>query len=220
LIKNTCNWAGKTIYYGNHYQILETTENSIKFIYEGNEYKLLVNGEFNVINSIAAIEIGKIAGLSSKKIGHGLLKYEPVGERGKIINLDKNIKIIADCYNANPDSMKASINSVISTYPDSDITLVLGNMAELGEYEDQMHGEIGEFLSEKSFSRLVTVGEKANLIAKSIKNKDIKIKKCINNQEAADFLKKNLSGNEIIFLKASRCMKLEEIAEELQKISV
>jgi len=216
LIKSFCKHSGRKIFYGKNYKILEITENSIKFIYDKNEYELPVNGEFNVINSIAAIEIGKLAGISTEKIRHGLLKYKPVGERGRVINLDKNIKIIADCYNANPDSMKASINSVISTYPDSEITLVLGDMEELGEYENQMHKEIGEFLSDKAFSQLVTVGEKAKLISESIKNPNIKIKTCMNNTEASDYLKKNLSEKEIILLKASRSMKFEEISQELQ----
>lgn len=221
LIKKFCNWSGRKIFYGKNYQIQETTENSIKFIYDRSEYELPVNGEFNVINSIAAIEIGKLAGISIEKIRHGLLKYKPVGERGRIINLDKNIKIIADYYNANPDSMKASINSVISTYTDSDITLVLGDMGELGEYEEQMHKEIGIFLSDKSFSQLVTVGEKAKLIAESIKKvrtNNIKIKICMINKEASDYLKKNMPSKSIILLKASRSMKFEEIAEELQKV--
>ena len=218
LTKNTCKWKGNAIYYGKDYKITETKENSTKFIYGETEYELPVSGEFNVINSIAAIEIGKLAGISEEKIKQGLLNYKPVGERGKIIEIDKNIKIISDCYNANPDSMKASINSVLSVYPDSEITLVLGDMGELGEYENQMHEEIGEFLSDKSFYQLVTVGEKAKLIANSTKNKNIKIESCMNNKEAADFLKKNLSKNAVILLKASRSMKLEEIAEALQKV--
>jgi len=218
LIKNFCKWNGNKIFYGKNYQILEITENSIKFVYEGNEYNLGVNGEFNVINSIAAIEIGKLAGISIDKIRLGLLKYQPVGERGRVINLNNNTKIIADYYNANPDSMKASINSVISTYPDSNITLVLGDMGELGDYEDKLHKGIGEFLSNKHISQLVTVGEKAKLIADSVNNINIKIEICMNNKEASDYLKNNSSEKRIILLKASRSMKFEEIAEELQKV--
>lgn len=218
LIKNFCEWRGSKILYGKEYKILETTETSIKFLYNENEYELAVNGEFNVINSIAAIEIGKLAGISNEKIRHGLLKYQIVGERGRIINLENGTKIIADYYNANPDSMKASINSVLSTYPDSDITIVLGDMGELGDYEDQLHREIGEFLSDKHFFQLITVGKKAELIAESVKNSAIKIKNFINNKEASDYIKNNLSVNAIILLKASRSMKFEEIAEELQKV--
>lgn len=215
LIKKFCKWNGKSIFYGKDYEILENTEDSISFKYEENKYKLPVNGEFNVINSLAAIEIGKLAGIPEKEITKGLLKYESVGERGKIISLGNNIKIVADCYNANPDSMKASINSVISTYPDKKITLILGDMAELGEFENKMHADIGEFLLDKSFFQLVTIGEKAKLIAKPLKN--IKVKSCLNNQEAVKYLKKNLPENSVVLLKASRCMKLEKIAEGLQK---
>lgn len=218
LIKNFCGQKGRQIFYGKNYQILEITENSIKFLYDKNEYELPVNGEFNVINSIAAIEIGKLAGLDAEKIRHGLLKYLPVGERGRVINTDKNLKIIADYYNANPDSMKASITSVISTYPDFEITLVLGDMGELGEYENQLHQEIGEFLSRKSFFQLVTVGEKAKIIADSVKNKNITLKTFMNNKEASAYLKNIRAEKSLVLLKASRSMKFEEIAEELQKV--
>ena len=114
--------------------------------------------------------------------------------------------------------MKASITSVISTYPDFEITLVLGDMGELGEYENQLHQEIGEFLSRKSFFQLVTVGEKAKIISDSVKNKNIKLKTFMNNKEASVYLKNIRAEKSLILLKASRSMKFEEIAEELQKV--
>lgn len=218
LIKKFSKGKFKKVYYGKDYQIIETSENSIKFVYDGKEYELPVNGEFNVINSLAAIEVGKLSGIPDKKIRQGLLKYQPVGERGRVINLDSGVKLIADYYNANPDSMKASINSVISTYPDSNITLVLGDMRELGELEDKLHKEIGSYLSGLSFYQLVTVGDKAKLTAEAVKNKNIKINSFNNNKYAADFLRKTLKHNDVVLLKASRFMKFEEIADELQKV--
>jgi len=219
LIKKYCSPKIKTFFYGKNYEISKMTECTTAFTYNKDKYQIPVSGEFNVINSIAAIEIGKLAKISAKKINEGLLNYVPVGERGKIVNLDNNIKILSDCYNANPDSMKAYIDSVLSIYKDSQITLVLGDMAELGDFEDSMHKELGAFLSEKNFFRLITVGEKAKLIAKSIKNKDISIKSFKKNDEAANYLRENMVADSVIMLKASRCMKLEEIQESLQKVS-
>lgn len=211
LIKKHCRRKINKIFYGKNYKILKLNENSVEFEYEGNKYKIPVGGEHNVINALSVIEIGKLAGLSQKKIAEGLLKYQPIGERGKIVNIGKNIKIISDCYNANPESMKAAINAVFSTYPDSKITLVLGDMAELGEQENALHADIGNFLNGKDFYQLVTVGEKAKLIANSVKNK----KTYSNNQDAIDFLRNNLPQNSVVLLKGSRCMKLEEITEAL-----
>jgi UDP-N-acetylmuramoyl-tripeptide--D-alanyl-D-alanine ligase len=217
LIKSACKFKGKKIFYGNNFQITEMTEDSTKFSYENENYELSVNGEYNVINAIAAIEIGKLAGLSTKQIAQGLLKYQPVGERGKVISLDSGAKIISDCYNANPDSMKASINAVISTYQDAEIFLVLGDMGELGAEETDLHKEIGKFLSKKEFSQLVTVGEKARFIAKSAKN-NASINSFETNIQAAEYLESQLSQNSVVLIKGSRSMKMEEISESLQKV--
>lgn len=207
------------IYCGKNYKLLEMTEKFVKFSYEGNKYRILVPGEYNVMNAVFAIETGKLAGLSPAEIAKGLLKYKPVGERGQIINLPGNIKIISDCYNANPDSIKASVNSMFLTYPEYNVTVLLGEIAELGEHEEILYREIGKFLSEKNFYRFITVGEKAKPIAKSFSelrtDKKTKVESFSDNKEAAKFLKKNLSSKSVVLLKASRCAKLEEIVEEL-----
>lgn len=220
LIKKNCPKKINTVFYGKNYTILQINEEFIEFSYENTVYKLNTIGEYNVINAVAAIEAAKLAKISTKSIQKGLMNYKAIGDRGKIIKINKNAKIISDCYNANPDSMIASIDSVITTYPDSDITLVLGDMAELGEFDQKIHQDLGVYLSDKAFSRLVTVGEKAKLIAKYIKNKKVKVDSFLDNTKAANFLKKNISDNSVILLKGSRCMKLEEITEELQKVTV
>jgi len=218
LVEKYCNWDGKKIFYGDGYEIVSCTENYTEFIYKNNVYKLNVNGEFNVINSIAAIEIGLSEGLTPAEIAKGLQNYVPVGERGRIVELSNDIKIIADFYNANPDSMKASINSALLTYADKKITFVLGDMGELGEHERELHEDIGDFLEGKDFYSLVTVGEKSQFIANKIKNPKIIVKSFENTAVAGKHLSDNLTKNSIVLLKASRSMKFEEILEALQKV--
>lgn len=216
LIKKHCNWHGKKIFYGREYEITLQKENLTGFIYKDEYYEIPVMGEYNVINSLAAIEVGKYAGIIYENIKKGLMNYLHVGDRGKVINLKHNIKLIVDCYNANPDSMKASINSVINTYKNAKITLVLGDMGELGEHEEQLHREVGVFVSGKRVNTLITVGRKAKFIAETAGNYDLHIKPFLNNAEAVEFLKNNLEENSVILLKASRSMKFEEIVQSLQ----
>jgi len=215
LIKKTSNWQGKTIFYGKEYELTCCEENLTGFIYKGEEYKIPVMGEYNVINAIAAIETGKIADISYENIKKGLLNYMPVGDRGKIIKLTNGIKLIVDCYNANPDSLKASINSVMQAYKNSKVVLVLGDMAELGDQEQGLHRETGTFISQYPVYSLITVGEKAKFIAESVKDTNIKVNSFLTNTEAANFLLNNLEKDSVLFFKASRCMKFEEISNIL-----
>lgn len=221
LIKDTLLWDGKIIYYDlispEKTEIIAANQDGSRFIYKNNTYQLNVPGEYNIINALAAIEIGLLKGITPLVINKGLMRYSPIENRGQIINLKNNIKLINDSYNANPDSMKASINAVIGSYHDVNIILVLGNMGELGDHEDFLHREIGMFLNDKPVSEIITVGEKAQLIAESIENKKIKINSFSKNDEVVKYIIENILENSVILLKASRSMVFENIASQLEK---
>ncbi len=216
LIKKYCSWGGNKVFYGKNYEVAEQNENSTAFMYKNEYYEIPVTGEYNVINAISAIEIGKHFGISYENILAGLLNYKPVGNRGKTISLKNGTKMIVDCYNANPDSMIASIDSIAKIYKNSKISLILGDMGELGDYEEDLHKKVGVFISRLSIDSLVTVGEKAKLIAIEAQKSAIKTNSFMDNIETAEFLANNLEQNSILFFKGSRSMKLEEIAESLQ----
>ncbi|OGI23373.1 MAG: hypothetical protein A2287_08415 [Candidatus Melainabacteria bacterium RIFOXYA12_FULL_32_12] len=222
LVGKTLSWNGKAIYYGltNNVEIIKSDFNASQFVYKNNTYELNVSGEYNITNALAAIEIGKLTGVSSDNIAKGLAQYKPIENRWQILELINNIKIINDSYNANPDSMKASIDATISSYKNSKIVLVLGDMAELGEHEDNLHREIGIFLNDKKVFEVIAVGEKAKLITKTIENQEIKIKSFSKNDEVVEYLIDNIESNSVVLLKASRCMSFENIAEGLQKIGM
>ncbi|OGH98589.1 MAG: hypothetical protein A2104_07050 [Candidatus Melainabacteria bacterium GWF2_32_7] len=222
LVRKTISWNGKAIYYGltNNVEIIKSDFNASQFVYKNNTYELNVPGEYNIINALAAIKIGKLVGASSDNIAKGLAQYKPIENRWQVLELINNIKIINDSYNANPDSMKASIDATISSFKNSKIVLVLGDMAELGEHEGNLHREIGIFLNDKKVFEVIAVGEKAKLITKTIENQEIKIKSFSKNDEVVEYLIDNIESNSVVLLKASRCMSFENIAEGLQKIGM
>lgn len=176
------------------------------------KFKLNVPGMHNIYNALSAIAIGDLFNMDLNSIKQGLEKYKPVGQRMNIINLDKDIKIINDCYNANPESMKAAID-VLVTYEKRRKIAVLGDMFELGDFSEAAHREVGSYLKGKC-DILIAVGNDAihiyNEAKMNIESYFFKAK-----DEANGYIKSILKDGDILLVKASRGMKMEDITNYL-----
>jgi len=205
--------AKNQIYYsledGNVNNVKKTPE-GVGFDYKKQSYKLSVLGDYNILNALCAIRVGKKLGVSKSAIAKALAEYSPIANRGEVLQIG-NLTLINDYYNANPESMKASIQAALDAY--GEISLVLGDMGELGEKEVSYHKEIGKFLKDKNIKTLVTVGDLAKNIAKASKIADAKIFNDI--KEVVEYLK-NIDEKRVLLLKASRSMKFEDIISELK----
>lgn len=220
LVKNALkDWHGNSIYYdlNKNVEIKSLSSNHSEFLYKGLNYKLNVSGKNNILNAIASIETAVYSGMEHKEIYRGLLSYKQIDHRWKIEEIN-GAKIIDDSYNANPESVKAAIDNVVDSYSESKIFLVLGDMAELGQYETELHAEIGKYIQDKNIYRLLTLGNKAEITAKNA-SAHTKTKAFINKQEIVKYLRENLDKNSVVLLKASRCMSLEKIIEDLKETS-
>ena len=212
LIKKINDNEHKTIYFKlKDVKIKEMSDNFSVFEYKGNEYKLNVSGEHNIENSLAVIEAALHSGLSVQTIKKGLLEFSPIEKRWEVQNIN-GLNIINDCYNSNPDSVKAALKTILGINPQNK-TVVLGDMGELGQEEIKYHKETGDFLEQFNCDYLLTLGK----LAKYIQPKNIKTFHFDDKKELVEFVKKNLKQGENILLKASRFMKFEEIIEELKK---
>lgn len=198
------------------YKVLKMDESGVEFLYKNNNlYKLNASGEYNVLNAIAVIEAAKKAGLSYEIIYKGLLEYVPIEKRGSKIELKKGSTLINDCYNANPESMKASIKAFTQAYKEKKKALVIGDMGELGYFQKKYHREVGSFLKEQSVDYLITVGELSKIIASESMIKNSKSFMPDEIQEISDYVKSILDEDLVVLFKASRSMKLETIIEKL-----
>mgnify|MGYP006354972717 FL=1 len=128
-------------------------------------------------------------------------------------------KIINDAYNASPTSMNAAIELVGSLTGFRQKILVLGDMLELGEVEVQFHKKIGESISKQEINKVFTYGQLGKYIA-------IGAEKALGKENVYAFedkvdliekLKKHVGKNDLILVKASRGMKLEEVVQALCK---
>lgn len=198
-------------------EIIERSIGYSKFEYKKHQYELNIEGDYNVQNSLAVIEMGLALEISEEKIALGLKKYSPIEKRWEIQEI-KGYKIINDSYNANPESMKGVIKTVLDIY-EPPILLVLGDMGELGEDEVKYHQEIGDFIVNnlKQDIKVLTVGNLADEITKRLINAGFESKNFENNLQISRYILDNVKFGTTIVLKASRSMKFEEIINEVGK---
>jgi UDP-N-acetylmuramoyl-tripeptide--D-alanyl-D-alanine ligase len=180
-------------------------------------FKLSVPGMHNVYNALAAIAVGELFKIPKGLIAEALSEVRAYDMRMQIYE-ENGITVISDCYNANPHSMKMSLQTLANMPCKSRRIAVLGDMKELGSQSAEYHREIGSMLPELSVDYLVAIGKDAMEYCKGAEKaglKSSKIKYFENKESAVGMLKSLLRENDTILVKASRSMKLEEIVDDL-----
>ena len=189
-------------------------DNFTEFTFEGEIYRINLLGTHNIYNALMAIAIGRLAGGSKNEIKNGLLKYKPYGIRQNIIE-NNGYKIIADCYNAAPDSMIASLD-VLSKVKGGRKIAVFGSVAELGNKRDELLFEVGKKIKDFDISELITVTEDALSINEGARVSGfLNEKNFKSNKEALKYLKEIIKKDDVVLIKGSRKYKMEEISEGL-----
>ena len=186
---------------------------------ENIKIKVPVGGEHFVLNSLCAIEVGKVLEIQANDIVKGIESFELTKKRMDVTELKNGIKVINDAYNASLESMKASLK-VLAENKDNRKIAVLGDMFELGKFTKEIHQKVGEEVYNNNIDILVCSGENAKYIAEEAENKGMKkeyIYYLENKEKIIDLLKEIMKPGDIILFKASNGMKFFELAEKLIK---
>jgi len=173
-------------------------------------------GRFNISNALSAAACAIGAGCNLEEIQKGLENVKLPAMRMDSVVLDSGETLVNDAYNANPSSVRNSISAICESYPKKEVTLVLGDMLELGDKSADYHREIGEFLNTKKLNAVYLIGDMSSEIQKtSVKNKTYHFK---DPDELATALNKHARGEKSVFLfKGSRGMKLETIYQKFRE---
>lgn len=175
-----------------------------------------IAGEHNVYNALAATAVAVKLGLSAEEIKRGIEAVRTIGGRSNQIEKNGMI-IIDDCYNANPVSMKASLD-VLAEAPGRKVA-VLGDMGELGENERQLHAMVGEYFAGKGIDALFCTGELskelADAVAKSSPQTEVFYLE--SRQKLLDKLCAYVKSGDTVLVKASHFMGFGELVKRLSQ---
>ena len=132
--------------------------------------------------------------------------------------VDKNgITVIIDCYNASPDSMRASLNVLAGMECDGRKIAVLGDMLELGESSETLHRMVGTMAAETEPDKLFCYGKEAAFTAQEAEKSGIETYSTTDKNELTEKIREYIKTGDVILFKASRGMKLEEVIDALFK---
>lgn len=167
-------------------------------------------GQHMVYAALEAAAVGFVMGLSDDEIEAGIAAYETVGRRGVVTDTGF-VTLVDDSYNANPDSIKCGIDSLVKL-PGRHVC-ILGDMLEMGEEGPQMHFEVGQYARENGVELLVSCGVLGKKMAEGAGSAGMYYADAKQLEEALpEFIRK---GDNVL-VKASRGMHLETVAEAIK----
>ena len=174
-----------------------------------------IPGMHMVYNALAGTCVGLACGLTLEEIKSGIENAQTISGRNHIIHTEK-YTIMDDCYNANPVSMKASLDVLSSALGRK--VAILGDMGELGADEAALHYTVGEYAAKKQIDLLLCVGILSEEIVKGAKavNPQINAKVFSTKEALLAKLPELLADKDSILIKASHFMQFEKIVTALQ----
>jgi UDP-N-acetylmuramoyl-tripeptide--D-alanyl-D-alanine ligase len=177
-------------------------------------------GEHNVYNALAAFAVGSLLGVDEIKIKDSLERYTPSELRMELVQIG-NIRIINDTYNANPISMAKALETLKQMKNQGRKIAVLGDMLELGEKAFDYHFELGRLVAKSGIDLLLTVGKLSFAIGQGAKEQGMNAERILafeNNEQTSAYLIDNLKVDDLVLIKGSRKMKLEEVVVNLKSL--
>jgi len=218
--------SAKVIYFGKNAEISGTKiytnqDLSMDFVLNMgiSSEKIHINAFGNQLinNSLAASSAASALGIELPDIAQGISAFKLPKHRLNIIRSEKNGIIFDDTYNSNPKAACESLDTFKAITEGKNKIAVIGDMLELGKYEEETHRELGRKAGTIGFSSLVGVGDASRFVLEEASLK-IGDKNCFlvrDSVEALEIVRPFLDKNSALFVKGSRSMHLDKLVEEL-----
>ena len=171
---------------------------------------MALSGEHNRMNALAAIAAAQGLGVADEHIQRGLAAVKPVAGRLAPRLAPMGARVVDDSYNANPDSVRMAVE-VLCQAPGRKV-LVLGDLGELGQEAEQLHGELGSFASARGVDMVLTCGVLSEAAARAFGEGGCHFE----TQEALlEVLQELLQAEDTVLVKGSRAAAMERVVAAL-----
>src|SRR5712675_2475770 len=198
-------------------EIRQSAEGSEFTIVEGAHRcraQLPVAGSHMVQNALLAVAAGRAFGLSIEECAAGLAAAPLTKARLQIKEIG-GVQFLDDSYNANPDSMKAALRTLVELDAQGKRIAVLGEMRELGDESERGHREVGETAAALKIDQLIAIGDIAAAIADAAGQAGLQKTTVVNSTgEAARLLSEMAEPGDLVLIKGSRAARTEEVIEQ------
>ena len=180
----------------------------------GGDFKIPIPGTFNVYNALAAIGVGKAFGVSPREASEALSHLVPEKRRMARIPLDGAV-LVDDSYNANPASVVCALQ-VLSKMAAKRRIVILGDMLELGATSRLLHEKVGVQMRELGVDVLYVYGKDVKYTAQSAKRSGVEcVREFQDKSEMITAVKRLLKEGDVILIKGSRAMGMEEVVQAM-----
>ncbi len=224
------DWKGKKILFGLSAQCEVRAQNIQNMGWEGMSFELKYGNreekislpffyESHLYNFLAASAAAKALSVPFEDILPQIITLKLMPNRGTLVRLAKNIKLIDDSYNSNPAALEAALKA-LTPLPSKRKIAVLGDMLELGEKEVEFHIQAGRNVAEWGWDILVTVGVLSQHMAEGALSSGMgadQIFSFKSSEEAAGEILPLLEEGDLVLVKSSRKIQIEKIVERLKK---
>lgn len=178
------------------------------------EVHIPIPGEHNVYNAMAATAVGLFLDMELSQIKAGIEHVETISGRGHLMEI-ANMTVLDDCYNANPVSMRASLDVLCNGLGRT--VAVLGDMGELGENEKHLHYGVGAYAAEKQIDTLFCAGALSEEMARGAREAGMKqVFHYQTREEMTDQLLAYLKEGDTVLVKASHFMEYPKVVEAIK----
>ena len=221
------DFHGKVVMYGLRSSADVWAENIEPRGAEGSSFNLIVGGckenvtlplvgTHNIYNALAAVAVALERGLTPSDAAKALASLAPSDKRGQVVKVD-NITVINDCYNSNPKALESMV-SALAAMPARRRIVVAGEMLELGSAGPEMHRRAGSYIAEQKIDVLLGVRGMAQQMVETATKAGTHAEFMATPEEAGEWLAREAKQGDVVLLKASRGVKLEQALEKWKQV--
>ncbi len=168
-------------------------------------------GRHNILNAVAAVAVGLAHGLNLDEASTALTTLAPADKRGQVLQFG-NITVVNDCYNSNPQALRAMVEALAAMNAKRRI-VVAGEMLELGPAGEDLHRSAGEEIASQKIDFLLGVRGLAQAMVTAAKQGGTQAEFVETPQQAGEWLARETREGDVVLLKASRGVTLENALE-------